>query len=355
MSSKTLLTTLEVGLHDLLGELDRGDYRYIHLSDPNNVMGQKSLLSTAHRNRMVKDYVVSLAKKGFHVYHAVDGVSRFVREDHIPQMWHAVRNGDYQASSEGVIYRLDPPRSGGNARNLIVVFSSIGGDIFGNGLSRYFTQNFRSIQKHVPADTAILRIADVGGVVGSFYLDTAYCPNNSKRIHELIEEVRLDMLLPKGAIITYGASKGATGALYYALRFGYRSVCVEPIVNDAYYESEYGDSHFTRDGVFINSKEDTFTDAMEQHRTMVENGSSFSTGRIVVVYSDQSPQAPYIRDILGSRVVSDMSLVNFRHPSIKDHPDVSPNSLNLVSMYLNMMCYGFPVNGGHFGLRCVSP
>lgn len=355
-ASKTTLTSSFVApITELIETLRDGNYVYLHLADTKNLIGDKTLLAASHRNSELKRYVVALAKAGYYVYHVVDGVVRFVREDHIPKMWHSVRDGDYQVSDEGVVYKIEEPVAGGPTNNLVVIFSSIGGDIFGNGLSRYFTMNFRSIQKHVPADTAILRIADIGGVVGSFYLDTLHVPNNSKRITSLIESVRHERQIGKKSVITYGASKGASGALYQALTSGYRCVCVEPIVNDAYYETAFGDTHFTRDGIFLKSKEEFFTEAMTQHEKSVADASTFDTGSIVVVYSDQSPQSAYIRETLGGHITAAVSLVNFRHPSISDHPDVSPNSLNLVSMYLNMMCYGLPFGGGHFGLKCLAP
>lgn len=354
-SKTTFTSSFGASITELLDTLRSGNYPYLHLADSKGVIGDKTLLAAAHRNSELKRYVIALTKVGYHVYHVVDGVARFVREDHIPKMWHSVRDGNYQVSDEGLIYKLEEPVAGGPTNNLVVIFSSIGGDIFGNGLSRYFTMNFKSIQKHLPADTAILRIADIGGAVGSFYLDTQSAPHNSKRVTNLIEAVRHERHLGKESVITYGASKGATGALYQALTNGYRCVCVEPIVNDAYYETAFGDTHFTRDGVFLKSKEEFFNEAMEQHERTIVHTSAFASSSIVVVYSDQSPQAPYIRETLGGHNTAAVSLVNFRHPSISDHPDVSPNSLNLISMYLNMMCYRFPFGGGHFGLSCMTP
>ncbi|MBP3043600.1 XcbB/CpsF family capsular polysaccharide biosynthesis protein [Arthrobacter sp. zg-ZUI227] len=341
---------------DLIDDLKTGEYKYIHLSDPENLLDNRPLLLAAHRNSKVKNIVIELAKMGYYVYHMVDGVARFVLESHIPQMWHSVREGQYLSSPDGVVYSFQEPKSGGPIRNMVVVFSSIGGDIFGNGLSRYFTQNFRSIQKHVPADTAILRIADIGGVVGSFYLDTHYAPRNTKRVGNLIESMRIANSLDKDSVITYGASKGATGALFHAINSDYRCVCVEPIVNDHYYETRFGDTHFTAADIFVEKKEHTFARAIETYKRRAPSTSAKDhESRIIVVYSTQSPQAPYLREIIGNHLTKDMSLIDFRHPQISDHPDVSPQSLNLVTMYLNMMCYGIPSEGGHFEFSCEAP
>ncbi|MER2134911.1 MAG: XcbB/CpsF family capsular polysaccharide biosynthesis protein [Arthrobacter sp.] len=352
--SHILYTSLDEPVEEIVKRIVSGNYLYIYLSDPSGIKGDYPLLKAAHKIRRVKRHIVELAKNGFHVYHEVDGISRLVRQDHIPRMWHSVLKGDYESSQDGIIYSLQGPKTGGQASNLVVIFSSIGGDIFGSGLARYFTQNFRSINKHVPGDTAFLRIADIGGVVGSFYLDTVYSPRNTKSIADLIENVRSGYGIERSSVITYGASKGATGALYHALQNDYKCVCVEPIVNDEYYETSFGDTHFTADGVFLETKEETFGRLLEAHENDVMSKSGYGHGRIVVVYSKQSPQASYIENTVGTKITNEILLVNFCHPAISDHPDVSPNSLNLISMYLNMMAYGLPINAGKFAVLCRS-
>lgn len=350
----TLTQSLTESVDGLLSDIKNSNYAFIHLTDSTGLMGSNSFIKTAYLNKEVREIAVELAKAGYYVYRVVDGVARFVHEEHIPTLWHLVKDGTYKVSEEGLVYCLEGPIARGPAQNLVVVFSSISSDIFGNGLSRYFNQNYKSLYKYLPDDTAILRIADIGGIVGSFYLDTKFAPKNTQRIASLIESVRADLNLDKGSVITYGASKGATGALFHALNNGYKCVCVEPIVNDEYYETAYRDSHFTADGIFTDSKEGVFTELL--HRTSL--GSDLAaTPEIstVVIYSEQSPQATYIEKVIHPDPSSTISLVNFRHPLIKDHPDVSPQSLNLVSMYLNMMCYGLPMEGGNLDLHCEGP
>lgn len=351
----TLTRSLTEPTDRLIDDIDNNNYAFIHLTDSKGVMGSNSFIKTAYLNTAVRERAVALAKAGYYVYRVVDGVARFVHEEYIPSLWHLVKDGTYKKSDEGLIYSLEAPIAGGPARNLVVVFSSISSDIFGNGLSRYFNQNYKSLYKYLPHDTAILRIADIGGIVGSFYLNTQYAPNNAERIASLIESVRMDLGLDKDAVITYGASKGATGALFHALASGYKGVCVEPIVNDEYYETAYQDSHFTADGVFTDSKEAVFTKLLDRTNTSGAATSATLSTRIVVIYSDQSPQAAYIDKIIRSNPASALSLVNYRHPLIKDHPDVSPQSLNLVSMYMNMMCYGLPIEGGNLEFNCEGP
>lgn len=324
---------------------------FIHIHDVEGKVGDRGILKAAHQHSEIRETVNALAQRGYYVYHTTGGVSKFVKDEHIPKMWHSVLNGTYSVSDEDIVHIVEEPDAGVPPRKLIVVFSSIG-DIFNNGLFRYFTSDYQSIRKFVPQDVAILRIADIGGVVGGFYLNTTYRPDNAQRISALIENKRLQLGLTKDDVITYGASKGATGALFHAVINGYKSVSVEPIVNDHYYESAFGDTHFTSGGNFPATKESVFGSLIRDHKKRLLAKSEVSSPRIAVIYSEQSPQFRYIDELLGTHPASDIALVNVTHPKIKDHPDVSPASLNLTATFLNMLCYGFAMPAGNFSLRC---
>ncbi|MFC3299514.1 hypothetical protein FJV46_14925 [Arthrobacter agilis] len=324
---------------------------FIHVHDGKGQVGDHGILKAAHLNSEIRRTVNALAQRGYYVYHTTDGVSKFVKDEHIPKMWHSVLNGAYSVSDEDIVHIVEEPSAGVSPRKLIVVFSSIG-DIFNEGLFRYFTRNYQSIRKFVPQDVAILRIADIGGVVGGFYLNTTYRPDNAQRISALIENKRLQLGLTKDDVITYGASKGATGALFHAVTNGYKSVSVEPIVNDHHYETAFGDTHFTGGGNFPATKESVFGSLIQEHKKRLLARSEVPSPRIAVIYSEQSPQFRYINELLGSHPASDISLINVTHPNIKDHPDVSPASLNLTATFLNMLCYGFTMPAGNFSLRC---
>ena len=81
-----------------------------------------------------------------------------------------IKNYEYK---DGLVYSLTPPQIDINP-NLLVIFSSISGKMYQPFLHRYFEQNFKSINKHISPNTAILRIADIGGVTGAYYLNTNF-------------------------------------------------------------------------------------------------------------------------------------------------------------------------------------
>lgn len=54
---------------------------------------------------------------------------------------------------------------------------------------RCFNKNFPSVGKYIPYDTAILRISDVGGVVGSFYINNNFSNKIETDIIRLFENI----------------------------------------------------------------------------------------------------------------------------------------------------------------------
>lgn len=305
---------------------------------------KENLAVTSRRDPNAKRILVELAKLGFLIYKQDDATSFFVRQDEVPALWHRVRTGELCATEDGVIFTFSPPLVASENPQLLVVFSSIHEDIYSASLGRYFKQNFPTLQKYVSPGTAVLRIADVGGITGAFYLDTTAAPHNSKLIQSLIMTKASEIGAARDAVVLYGGSKGATGALFHALSLGIRCVAVDPVVSDEYYESKYSDSHFTRGGIFPRTKQEVFASAVETYRT--RSYESSSVGRIIVICSERSPQFEFIRNALIDPLLRRAVFFNCLHPDIRDHPDVGPKSLALTTTVINNSLYSVPMQVG---------
>ncbi|NQD74511.1 hypothetical protein [Pseudomonas sp. CM27] len=140
---------------------DLGSVDYFHVDHSEHV-GFENLLHVSRKVPAAKSWVVALANAGFSLYKSCDGVSSFVRNSEIANFWHRIKAGEFKTFG-GLVYQLELPEKQ-KASRVLVVFSSIGEDIFTSSLMRLFTFNFKSIGKFIPADTAVLRIADVGGL-----------------------------------------------------------------------------------------------------------------------------------------------------------------------------------------------
>ncbi|WP_157360879.1 XcbB/CpsF family capsular polysaccharide biosynthesis protein [Arthrobacter sp. EPSL27] len=319
--------------------------KYVHVTLAEGSSEDMNLIRLARKIPAARSTLVGLTNSGFHAYLTRENVTRLVRYDSIPDLWLKVKDGEYSVTEEGVVYTYTPPLAGALPKRLIVVFSSIHEDMYTTSLTRHFMQNFPTIQKYLPSDAAVLRIADLGGVAGSFYLNTTYLRDNVMAIQRLLSSVTKLHRIGHDSVVLYGVSKGGTGALYHALRGGYRCVAVDPIVSDVYYEERYGDSHFTANGIFPSTKQTVFRRLIhEVFDGTLPNAGEYS--RWSVICSDFSPQFPYISDILVSSLTDRISFFNSRHSQIKDHPDVGPRTVNTATMLMNMHLYGVPLRSG---------
>lgn len=296
--------------------------------------GDESLLEIARRADDAKELLVRLAMAGFYVYRKTESSTRLVRDHTIGKLWHRVKEGDYSVNPEGLIYSYTPPLCPTPAPKLLVIFSSMSTSIYNTSMMRYFEQNFRSAQKYIPQDTAVLRIADIGGVVGAFYLNTHRNPDNVRRIQRLLSDVMIHHSIPTPNVVLYGASKGGTAALFHGMTGGYRFISVDPIVSDDYYVNRFRDSHFTRGGIFERTKDEVFGELVSNKLRYTAfgpgNGAEGS-----VIFSERSPQYSAITSTLLDHLAHRVAFFNSVNPAINDHPDVSPKTLNIATMLMN--------------------
>ena len=303
------------------------------------------MVKLARTNNDVRELITTLANNGFYTYMSKDNATRFVSEKSLERLWIKLASKDYTRHPNGVVYSFTKPLGAESPKRLLVVFSSISGNINTPSLMRYFEQNFKSIQKFIPSDTAVLRIADLGGVVGAFYLNTTHLPKNADNIQQVIEDVRKENGIAHDSVVLYGASKGGTGALFHAIQGHYRCVAVDPIVDDEHYIVRYNDAHFTGNGVFPETKKHLFGRIMGDIARLPEP-SQATPVRWSVICSGNSPQYKYISRTLIDNSNSRISFYDSRNPAIKDHPQVGQNTVNTATSLINFHLYALPVTAG---------
>ncbi|WP_101574707.1 XcbB/CpsF family capsular polysaccharide biosynthesis protein [Brevibacterium sp. 239c] len=289
-------------------------------------------MKLALKNRDAKDLLIRLTNLGFSLYYNAADESRFIRHDRIVHHWPAVKDESFQVSDDGIVHQFERPKSGTISR-LVVIFSPINSK---PRLIRYFRPSFATLMKYVPRDTAILRVADVGGVKGAFYLDTSFMPDNSSRIRRLIQSKVAEHGIEAPNVVLFGASKGGTGALYHGLTDGWKFVSVDPIVTDSWYEQYENDYHFTAQGVFPKPKQEVFTELVGRIASE-RRGEALNS---VIVTSSRSPQYPYTSEIINP-LRDSLSVLDSGNPNILKHPDVAPKTIYAQVMAINTLLLGF--------------
>lgn len=288
-----------------------------------------NFLATARKNKLAKNAVVQLANMGYFLYEHTSGVSKFAKLNDGDKFKKLFHDPDVK-SFENIFYKLQIPEGISSGFRLLVVFSSIADLPFNANISRrMFFPNYQSISKYIPKNTIVLRIADVGAVLGSFYLNNNFDDNFQSKIQSLIEKIRLEYVIDSNDIVLYGTSKGATGALFHGGSLGYKTVAVDPIVADDHYINNLNDMHFVL-GTFPRTKRDIFFSS--DYRIAAPS-------LVHVVTSPHSEQYSIVSDFLSRNPSVNSYVVS--NPEILGHTTIAPNTLTLVTCLINSLLYGF--------------
>ncbi|MEE6253093.1 XcbB/CpsF family capsular polysaccharide biosynthesis protein [Escherichia coli] len=189
-----------------------------------------------------------------------------------------------------------------------------------------------------PKNVSILRVADIGGITGSFYLNTNALPTNADKIKSLILEVIEQCQIKSDDVVLYGCSKGGTAAVYHGLTNNYKIVAVDPILNDEHYINNKNDLHLI-EGVFPQPKEELFKKVIDDYLINYKGNMSY------FIVSQNSEQYKYIMDIINP-IITYSTVANSINDKIKSHPDVGPQSIHMIVAMINMALSGIKLSNG---------
>lgn len=313
---------------------------FVHLLHPDKSRPIDTLSRIAWNNSTTKELLVELTNLGYYAYLSRDGESRLVHRSRFKDLWAPLRDGQYEEDPDGQVFEYFPPLSGKAADKLLVVFSSVFDPALSSNLGRYFNRTFLTIQKYLPSNVGVLRIADIGGVLGAFYMNTRFSPNNESIVSGFIKSFIRTQGFREQDVVLYGASKGGTASLAYGLRCGLKFVAVDPIVDDRYYHLNHNDLHFTKTSIFLESKIDMFDNIYNQFFSSF-NGSPRAQDGVSrsVICSEGSPLYPYLEARAVHALREHVSFFKSRNPKITTHPGVAQNTINILTMLLNAYFY----------------
>jgi len=338
-SASVIHIPIEISAKELHARItQQPQLNFIHIDHSD--AGQKAtdnIINLARRDPETKHKLVIMANAGFHLYTLREGVSSMVRHRRIPTLWRNAIAGEVSVDENLIFSKLDSPETCTGDPRLLVVFSSIAGEMYSPSLMRHFEQNFASIRKFIPNNTYILRIVDFGSVVGSFYLNSISLPENEKNIHNLISKTATKLSISNENITLYGGSKGGTAAAFYALRHGWRGVAADPILSDEYYIKKYNDSHFTV-GTFASSKQQRFSEVLQ---------NVHPAAQLSLICSTRSEQFPYIQAAMINDFSDRFLILNSENPQIRSHPDVGRNTIPHALSQINMHLAGISIPKGY--------
>ncbi|MCC7819358.1 XcbB/CpsF family capsular polysaccharide biosynthesis protein, partial [Escherichia coli] len=163
-------------------------YKYIHFEIIGKGDSCKNLIEFSYHDYNLKKQLIALTNAGFMSYVHRGNVTSLVHFDEIKNLWIPVKEKKFSINSDGIVYTLQRAACKINEK-LLIVFSQMPIEPYSASLYRYFAKNFSTIDKYIGKNVSILRVADIGGITGSFYLNTNALPTNADKIKSLILEV----------------------------------------------------------------------------------------------------------------------------------------------------------------------
>ncbi len=320
----------------------KGSANFVHIDFPDDGT-EHNAIERARKDPAAREALVGLAREEFYLYKHAGSRSSFVSRRRLPQLWQPVKEGRIKDSASGTLYELEPALNPAGPPKLLVVFPAMGAPIYAPSLFRYATRNYKSIQKFVSPSTTVMRLVDLGGVVGNFYLDTAVLPTNAASIQATIRAVMDELGVAQEDVVLLGSSKGATGAVFHGLSMGLKHVAVDPVLHEEHYWEKHNDSHFTRETTFDLTKQEIFAELIKGLEA--EGRMDEALSKQVLITSERSPQYEYIAPLLIDGRSTNVVLVN-TNEGIKDHPDVPVFSHHVASSTTDLLLSGVPLVAG---------
>lgn len=303
---------------------------------------QHNFLVVARNYPNAKKLLIKLANNGFFLvdHSTKTGVSVFRKIKSYNDFIHSFKDIDIKLFND-TFYKIEKAEMQTKENRLLVVFSSIADFPMNASISRrMFFKNFATINKYVPKNTYILRIADIGAVLGSFYLNSKFDPLFEEKVQVLIKKIAEEYHIIHDNIVLYGVSKGGTGAVYHGILGKYKTVAVDPIVSDEHYLHRCNDLHFV-EGVFPMDKQSKF-------KNLISKKSDLSN--INVICSKNSEQYEFISDILLNKKAINSYQFNGNH--IQTHTDVGPQTISFLTAIINALFYNIKRQDSSFEEIC---
>lgn len=291
-----------------------------------------NFLAVGRTNNEAKKLIASLSNNKYFLTAHSNGVSLFKKFINAESFLLNFNNKAVKTWNDTFYILEEPVEKDISGSRLLVIFSSIADFAFNASIDRrMFFKNNPDIINYIPKNTYILRIADIGGVLGGFYLNSNADTKFEDKIKDLVLKIQLEKSIPNEYTVFYGVSKGATGALYHGIKMGINSLVIDPIVSDTYYIEKFNDLHFVSDA-FPKSKQEKFI------KLFLEN-SNKDLANIKLVTSPKLVNFQHIRDLILLPRIGVCSYI-FHNSKIKSDRDFEEQYANFIMAMLNNMLYG---------------
>lgn len=299
-----------------------------------------TLIHLSFTDNNAHEKLVWLAQRGFFVHRATKSGTQFVHRDSVHKVWPELLDGTYEMDSSGIVYKYSGPRSGGRAKSLVVVFSSVHANMYTQKLNRYFAQDFPDLEKLVSSQTGVLRVADLDGIVGGFYMPTVRDPKFHSNLKIFLDRFISDLGISLNHTVAFGAAKGGTGALLAALMLKINALAVEPIVEENSVSRPADDRYFTSSEIFTRSKSSVLNAALVEYEN---DTTEDARSQISIITSEKSEEFSAISNFIKQSKSGRIVMIKNRNSSILKHQDVAKVSVGVMMGIINLYSVGLEI------------
>lgn len=214
------------------------------------VSEELNIIKLAWSNESVNRFLTSVSNNDYILDGNIGKTFRFIRRTD----FYRPSLKEWETSSGNKIFYADDldkiRNKSGKVKNIIFFFCGMPGSDYLNSLDAYermFPRLFKDFTRSLTKDTIVIRIADVNGVRGGFYVNTYNYEQQENDLSEFIYAMIKTYNVSDKNIVFHGTSKGATGALYYAAKHDLNCVAVDPVLDSEDSILNLHNNHFMKD------------------------------------------------------------------------------------------------------------
>ncbi|KSU08472.1 hypothetical protein Li1_0470 [Lactococcus lactis subsp. lactis] len=209
-------------------------------------------------------------------------------------------------------------------KNIVFFFMGMPGGKTVNNANALFRLNphlFNNFTRSLVKDTVVIRIADVNGVRGSFYVNSYNYSTYEDDLSEFLENMISTYNVDRDNVTLHGTSKGGVGALFYGSKHKLKSVSVDPVLDG--------------DWVIKNQKNNHFVDGFRNKTDLVPTINNYLTDNKAETYVVGNHYVDNTWKILEKLV--GVKLMDIDDSTVINHQQISPNCVPEWLMLINKM------------------
>lgn len=287
-------------------------------------VGKGNILNAAWDDEIVNEFLTACAINDYILDGQYGNTYRFIPRQH----FYRKDLKEFVTSTGGKIFYSDTTDrlrlKSKKAKNIVFFFMGMPGAMTVNNadaVMRFNPHLFDNFTRSLVKDTVVIRIADVNGVRGGFYVNSVNYMSYEQDLSEFLESMINLYSVDRNNVVLHGTSKGGVGALFYGAKHNLKSVSVDPVLDGEW--------------VIKNQSNNHFTDRFRQNTDLVPIVNAYLINSDVESYVIGNHYVDNTWEILSKLV--GVKLLDIDDSTVVNHQQISPNCVPEWLMLINKL------------------